>query len=151
MSLIRYHLPSSQVRSANRLASLQDQYERLFAGSGRQSTLAPSGWSPSLNVYDDKEKYTVVLELPGVQKEELAISLQDGVLTVSGERKQEPATVDGRTFQSERQFGKFQRSVTLPAHVDSTAVVANYKDGLLTITLAKAEEARPRQIQVNVE
>jgi HSP20 family protein len=92
----------------------------------------------------------VKVELPGMKKDEIEISLHDGVLTVSGERKTENEVKEGQTFRSERYFGKFQRSVTLPTAVDAGKVKAAYKDGVLTIDLAKAEEAKPKQIEVSV-
>jgi HSP20 family protein len=85
-----------------------------------------------------------------MKKEEIDISLHDGVLTISGERKQEREAKNGDTFRSERYFGKFQRSVTLPASVDGGKVKASYKDGILRVELPKAEEAKPRQIEVSV-
>ncbi|RYD70477.1 MAG: Hsp20/alpha crystallin family protein [Verrucomicrobiaceae bacterium] len=110
-----------------------------------------SGWSPALDLYDDKDSFVVSVELPGMKKEEINLSLHDGVLTISGERRHERENKEGETFRSERYFGKFQRSVSLPAQVDSAKVKAAYKDGVLTVHLPKAEEAKPRQIEVNVD
>ena len=83
------------------------------------------------------------VEVPGMVKEEIDISLHGGVLTVSGERKKESQSEEGGTFRSERYFGKFQRSVTLPAAVDDTQVKATYKDGILNSALPKTEDAKP--------
>jgi HSP20 family protein len=153
MSLIRYQSPELSTWSPiNRLASLQDELNRLFDFSvpSRDSGLF-SGWSPALDLYDDKENLVVKVELPGMKKEEIEISIHDGVLSVSGERKHETEKTEGQSFRSERYFGKFQRSVSLPTAVDSDKVKAAYKDGVLTVTLPKHEEAKPRQIQVNAE
>ena len=152
MSLTRYQYPQpTSWSSFDRLASLRDEMDRLFdfAWPTRDSGLF-SGWSPALDVHDEKDNLVVHLELPGMKKEEINISLHDGALTVSGERKQEREQKEGESFRSERYFGKFQRSVTLPAAVDAKNVKASYKDGLLTIHLPKAEEAKPKQIAVNV-
>jgi HSP20 family protein len=152
MSLIRYQSPELAAWTPlDRLASLRDEMNRLFDFSwpSRDSGLF-SGWSPALDVHDDKDNFIVTCELPGMKKEEIDISLHDGVLTISGERKQEHETGKGDTFRSERYFGKFQRSVTLPASVDGGKVKASYKDGILRVELPKAEEAKPRQIEVNV-
>jgi HSP20 family protein len=152
MSLIRYQFPPlSSWSSADRLASLRDEVNRLFDFSwpSRDSGLF-SGWSPALDVFDDKDNLVVKVELPGLKKDEINLSLHDGVLTISGERKREHETKDGDAFRSERYFGKFQRSVTLPTAVDSTKVKATYKDGILSVDLPKAEEAKPKQIAVNV-
>jgi HSP20 family protein len=152
MSIIRYQTPElSTWTPFNRLASLQDELNRLFDFSlPSRDTGLFSGWSPALDLYDDKDGFVVKVELPGLKKEEIGISLHDGTLTVSGERKNEFEKQEGQTFRSERYFGKFQRSVTLPAVVDAKGVKASYKDGILTVQLPKAEEAKPRQIEVSV-
>lgn len=152
MSLIRYQTPElANWTPLDRLASLRDEMNRLFDFSwpSRDSGLF-SGWSPAVDVYDDKDNFVVNCELPGMKKSEIEISLHDGVLTIGGERKQESERKEGETFRSERYFGKFQRSVTLPASVDGSKVKASYKDGLLSIELPKAEDAKPRHIEVNV-
>ena len=84
-----------------------------------------------------------------MRKEDIEISLQDGVLTIGGERKDETAE-DDKNGRTERFVGKFRRSVSLPTRVDVNKVTANYKDGILTVTLPKAEEVKPKQIQVDV-
>lgn len=152
MSLIRYQTPElASWGAVDRLASLRDEMNRLldFSFPSRDSGLF-SGWSPALDVFDEKDKLLVKVELPGMKKEDIEISLHDGVLTISGERKHEFEKKEGQTFRSERYFGKFQRSVTLPTMVKADDVKATYKDGLLSIELAKTEEAKPRQIEVNV-
>ena len=152
MNLIRYQFPELAPWSPlDRLASFRDEINRLFDGgsTARDSGLF-SGWTPALDVYDEKDRFLVSMELPGMKKEEIELSFQDGVLTVSGERKHEREGKEGETFRSERYFGKFQRSVSMPAAVDAGKVTATYKDGVLLIDLPKAEEAKPKQIQVNV-
>ena len=84
-----------------------------------------------------------------MRKEDIEISLQDGMLTIAGERNAESGQEEGAT-RTERFTGKFRRSITLPTRVDANKVNATYKDGILTVTLPKAEEAKPKQIQVNV-
>jgi HSP20 family protein len=152
MNLIRYQFPELTSWSPlDRLSSFRDEINRLFDGgaSARDSGLL-GGWSPSLDVYDEKDRFLVGIELPGMKKEEIDLSFHDGVLTVSGERKHEREGKEGETFRSERYFGKFQRSVSMPAAIDPNKVTASYKDGVLLIDLPKAEEAKPKQIQVNV-
>ena len=152
MNLIRYQFPElTQWSPMDRLASFRDEINRLFDGGtpARDSGLF-SGWTPALDVYDENDRFLVSVELPGLKKEEISLSFHDGVLTVSGERKHEREGKEGETFRSERYFGKFQRSVSVPAAVDAGKVTATYKDGVLLIDLPKAEEAKPKQIQVNV-
>ncbi|MCE9611709.1 MAG: Hsp20/alpha crystallin family protein [Chthoniobacter sp.] len=152
MSLIRYQFPeASNWPSSDRLSILRDEVNRLFDFSwpSRDSGLF-SGWSPALDVYDNKDNLVVQVELPGMKKEEIEIALHEGVLTVSGERKTGSERKEGEVFRSERYFGKFQRSVTLPVAVDGAQVKASYKEGVLTIDLPKAEEAKPKQIAISV-
>ena len=150
MSIIRYKTPElTPWSSFDRLSSLREFLDSAFqlAGSARGSAL---GWAPALDVYEDADTVTVQLEVAGVKKEDFDISLQDDVLTISGERKSESEKREGESFRSERSFGAFSRSVTLPGPVKSAEVKATYLDGLLTVTLPKAEEAKPRKIQVEL-
>ena len=152
MSIIRYQTPQlPRWSSFDRFAALRSELDRLFdfAPLSRERGTA-SAWAPVLDVHHDKDNYVVTAELPGLKKEEINLSLHDGVLTISGERKNERETKEGQSFRNERYFGKFQRSVTLPAAVDSGKVKASYKDGVLTVELPKAEEAKPKQIEVSV-
>jgi HSP20 family protein len=107
-------------------------------------------WSPPLDVFQDKDHVFVKCELPGMKKEDIQISLHENVLTVTGERKHEQEVKEGDSYRSERFFGRFHRGVTLPVPVQASNVTAQYKDGILTVTLAKAEEAKPKQIEVKV-
>jgi HSP20 family protein len=155
MSLIRYQTPELSTWSPFiGLSTLRDEMNRLFDLSapgltGREDRLL-GGWSPPLDVYQDKDHLFVKTELPGMKKEDIQISLHENTLTISGERKQEWEVKEGDAFRSERFFGRFHRSVTLPVPVQSGNVKAQYKDGILAITLAKAEEAKPKQIEVQV-
>jgi HSP20 family protein len=154
MSLIRYQTPTSAMcQSLDRWATLRNDLDTLlelpfWAGSSRQSQLF-SGWTPALDLYQNNDNIVAVVELPGMRKEDIEISLQDGTLTISGERKEETGPENGAT-RTERFTGKFRRSVTLPTRVDASKVSASYKDGVLTVTLSKAEEAKPKQIQINL-
>lgn len=154
MSLIRYQTPTSAMwPSLDRWATLRNDLDTLlelpfWAGSSRQSQLF-SGWTPALDLYQNNDNIVAVVELPGMRKEDIEISLQDGTLTISGERKEETGPENGAT-RTERFTGKFRRTITLPTRVDASKVSANYKDGVLTVTLPKAEEAKPKQIQINL-
>jgi HSP20 family protein len=108
-----------------------------------------SGWSPALDLYQNNNNIIAVVELPGMHKEDIEISLHDGMLTIAGERRS--ATPNGDVERSERYVGKFRRSITLPARVDANKVSATYRDGILTVTLPKADEAKPKQIQVRAD
>ncbi|HEX4086964.1 MAG TPA: Hsp20/alpha crystallin family protein [Chthoniobacteraceae bacterium] len=107
-------------------------------------------WSPPLDVFQDKDHVFVKVELPGMKKEDIQISLHENTLTISGERKQEREVKEDDTYRSERFFGRFHRSVTLPVPVQGNHVKAQYKEGILAVSLPKAEEAKPKQIEVQV-
>jgi HSP20 family protein len=125
-----------------RLANLQDELDRLF-----ESTVAV--WSPRLDVQEDKDNFVIRAELPGLKREDIEVSLHDGALVISGERKVEKVQEGVEVHRQERYYGKFQRALTLPTAVASDNVKAAYKDGVLTITLPKVEEAKPKQIDIS--
>lgn len=144
MSLIRWQEPESDVWSPlSHLAVLQDEMNRVF-GNPRPA----QGWLPAVDFYEDGEQLVLKAELPGMKKEDLDLSLHDGVLTLAGERKEEKTFENAEVHRSERYLGKFQRSFTLPAAVNAANVQASFKDGILTVTLPKAEEAKPKHIAV---
>ena len=136
-----------------RLTDLRDEIDRLFetplAELARSSQLL-SGWTPSLDVYEEKDNLIVKAEIPGMKREDIEVSLHDGSLSISGERKSENKYEGAEAYRSERFFGKFQRTVALPTPVAADKVKAQYKDGVLIVTLPKTEEAKPKQIDISV-
>lgn len=153
MNLIQYQKPDLVWPTFGRLSSLRDELDRLFESPFAEMTRTSqllSGWTPALDVYEDKENFIVKAELPGMKKEDIEVSLHDGSLSISGERKSESKHEDAEVCRAERFFGRFQRAVTLPAPVAADKVKAQYKDGVLTVTLPKTEEAKPKQIDVSV-
>jgi len=143
--------PSQRGSAPAELNRLRREIDRLFEEPF--SFLAPStsffeGWTPAVDIYEDKDKYVAKAELPGMRKEDIDVSLEGNTLTISGERKEEEEKKEGDTYRSERYFGRFQRTVTLPAAVDPNKIQATYKDGVLTVIIPKAEEAKPKQIEV---
>jgi HSP20 family protein len=109
-----------------------------------------SGWTPTLDVYEEKDHFIVKAELPGMKKEAIEVSFYDGGLSISGERKSETNYEDAEVYRAERFFGRFQRTVTLPTPVAVDKAKASYMDGVLTVTLPKTEEAKPKHIEVAV-
>lgn len=133
------------------LNRLRNEINRLFEdpfGLLMPSTSFFEGWTPAVDIYDDRDKYVVKAELPGMKKEDINITVEGNTLTISGERKEEEEHRERESYRAERFYGRFQRSLTLPARVDPNKIQANYKDGVLTVTVPKSEEARPKQIQV---
>lgn len=153
MRLISYKQPAiAPWSSFDRLSSLRDLLDSAFQLAGPASTFgADRGWSPALDIYEDADHLTVRLEAAGLKKEDFDISLHDDNLTVSGERRAEKSAGEGESFRSERFFGQFSRTITLPAAVNADGVKATYTDGVLTVTLPKAEEAKPRKIAVDIK
>jgi HSP20 family protein len=142
MKLMQYQRPSVAWPTFGRLASLQDELDRLF-----ESPL--TGWAPALDVHEDKDSFSIRMELPGMKREDIEVSLQDGALVISGERKEEKITEGTEVHRQERFYGRFSRALTLPSAVAGDKVKAQYKDGILTVTLPKAEEAKPKAITVS--
>jgi len=139
--------------SLGRLADLREEIDRFFEsplnGLSR-ATQFLGEWAPTLDVFEDKESFVVNAELPGMKREEIDVSLHDGSLIISGERKSETKKEDAQTHHTERFYGRFQRTVALPKSIAADKVKADYKDGILTVTLPKTEEAKPKKIDIAV-
>lgn len=153
-SLTRWQRPDVSVwPTFGRLFDLRDELDRLFEnpfGEWVRSSNLLSVWNPAVDLYEDAGNVIVKAELPGLKKEEIEVSLHDGVLSISGERKGEKKYEDAQAHRSERFVGVFHRSITLPTEVKADEVKAQYKDGILTVTLPKAEEVKRKQIEVKV-
>ena len=135
------------------LSSLREEIDRLFdqpLGTAPQPFWLNGGW-PAVDLYEDNDKLVVKVEVPGMKKEDIDISLHVGVLTVAGERNAEEKYEDAQTHRTERFVGHFHRAVSLPVSVQADKTNASYQDGILTITLPKAEEAKPKHIKVQAE
>jgi HSP20 family protein len=113
--------------------------------------LSVSGWTPSCDIYETDNEIVIKAELPGVKKEDAKVSIQDGVLSIIGERKFEEETKKENYLRVERSYGSFSRSFTLPTRVDPDKVAAEFTDGLLQVTLPKREEAKPKGVEVRVK
>ena len=153
MKLIRQRPDLWNWSPGEQLSTLREEINRLFDSPFGELTRRMelfNGWAPALDLYEDKDNLIIKAELPGLKQEEIDISFQDGTLTISGERKYEEQNKEGETYRSERFFGKFHRTVALPKPVEAEKAKATYRDGILTVTLPKTEEAKPKQIQVNV-
>ena len=153
MNLIRYQtLDSAPWSALDRWSNLRDELNSFFempawSHFGRTGQLF-TGWSPALDLYESGDHFVAVVELPGMRKEDIDISLHDGTLTISGERKYE--STNGETAKrTERYVGTFRRSIALPTRVDAGKVSASYENGILKVVLPKAEEAKPKQIKVS--
>lgn len=129
-------------------SSLRDIFDPAFANAGLES-LFERKLVPPVDLREDSEKITVELELAGVKKEDFDISFENEVLTISGERKSAGEKVEGEFVRRERPDGPFSRSVRVASPIKSGEITANYAEGILTVVLPKAEEAKPKKIAVS--
>jgi HSP20 family protein len=130
---------------------LQDEMERMFRQVFGDTPSTAGAWSPALDVEETEDGFTLHVELPGVDPEQVEVSLEENVLTVTGSREFY-ADREAEGFRRvERRFGRFHRAVRLPDRVDGDRVQARYAHGLLTISVPKAEEAKPRRIAITAE
>lgn len=155
MTLTRWQKPIQNwtLSPFGRSSTIRDEIDNIFNhafGPFFESTVQTqlTGWVPAVDLYQDKDNLTVKCELPGMKKEDIAISLHEGVLTISGERKHEEKKQEGEVYRTERYEGRFSRSLSIPSKVNADKINATYKEGVLTVTLPKAEESKPKQIQV---
>ena len=135
------------------LVSIQDEMNRMFNSHfGKlpeqedQSTL----WYPLVDISESADEITVTAEVPGMKKEDIKISIQDNILTMQGEKHKDDVENDKSYHRLERMFGSFERSFSLSTSVQRDKVKAKYKDGILTISLPKSEDAKPKEIDVSV-
>ena len=119
-------------------------------GEGGQETLTIADWAPTVDIAENDNEYLIKVELPEVRKDEVKVSIDQGVLTISGERKLEREEKNKKYHRVERAYGTFARSFTLPDNVDESSIQARHKDGMLYLHLGKAEEAKPRAIEIKV-
>jgi HSP20 family protein len=134
------------------LLNLQNEMTRLFSrATGEPGGSEGAGWGawvPSLDIHESPDAYTVFAELPGVKPDQVDVTVDEGTLTIRGERKFYEAQNEENFHRVERRFGSFQRTIALPQAVKSDAIEAAFADGVLTVTIPKAETAKPRRIEV---
>jgi len=134
------------------LTTLQDQINRLFSDSldrnGEEGSL--TAWAPAVDIYETEHELVVKADLPDVDPKDLDIRVENNILTIRGERKFEKQVNEDKYLRVERSYGSFARSFTLANTVNAEAIRADYQNGVLTLTIPKREEAKPKQIKVNV-
>jgi len=135
------------------VSSLQEQINRLFSEtfdrSSDEGSLTP--WAPAVDIYETEHELVVQADLPDVKPEELDIRVENNILTIRGERKFQQKVNENNYLRVERSYGSFSRSFSLANTVNTEAIKADYKDGVLTLRIPKREEAKPKQIKVRVE
>lgn len=134
------------------LASLQDQVNRLFDTSfpGRSDSSALTAWAPAVDIYETENELVLKADLPDINEKDLDIRVENNMLTIRGERKFEQKVKEDNYLRIERTYGSFSRSFSLPNTVSTEGIKADYKNGVLTVELAKRAESKPKQVKVNV-
>lgn len=134
------------------MENLHSEINKLFAGTGRgRKDLGMASWTPNVDIYEDAETVRIHTELPGMQRDEVKLSVEDGVLTIKGERKFENENKKGNYHRIERSYGMFERAFTLPTTVESEKIEASMKDGVLEVVIPKREEVKPKEIEIKVK
>ena len=142
----------------DRWKELEDMEKRLSTYLGRPAVQTEAGkeamtvaeWSPLVDITEDEKEYLIKADLPEVKKEDVKLTVQDDVMSISGERKYEKEEKGKKYHRVERAYGSFMRSFTLPEDADGSKVSAEYKDGVLNVHLPKSEKAKPKSIEVKV-
>jgi HSP20 family protein len=141
--------PFQDLRSAqDEMAQMSPMLAHALGLHSRQGSATATAWAPALDISERKDAYLVTVELPGVEAEDLDITMEDGLLTIQGERQFAHDSSEQQFHRIERRYGAFRRSITLPAHVMAEGIEASFEDGVLQLLVPKAEEAKAKRIQV---
>ena len=137
------------------LDELTDRFSRLFGkgspSQGKSDLLSTSDWVPPVDIVESDKEYLVKVELPEVPREDVKVQVEDGMLRIEGERKQESEEKDGKRFHRiERTYGSFVRAFTIPDNIQEAGIHAEFKDGILNVRLPKTEKAKPKGVQIKV-
>lgn len=149
MNLVRW----SPMRPIQDILSFENEISRLFQdlASRGQEGEAPSVWAPRVDIEEDRESYVVKAELPGMKLEDIKITIADSQLVIRGEKRREVESTDKTYHRVERVYGSFERAFSLTKAVAAEKIEAIYRDGVLTVRVPKAEEAKAREIQIKIE
>ena len=154
MSLIRYNPVRDLLNVEREFGRLFNQFESKFGFPFSKNTdeeFENAVWMPMTDIFEDKDNFQLSLDLPGLKKEDVKISFINGQLKISGERQQEKDEKNGKYHRVERTYGKFFRSFTLPEKIKESDIQAEFREGQLTVTIPKAEEAKPKELEIKVK
>jgi HSP20 family protein len=133
-----------------------ERFNRTFGrspaqrGEGGQEVMTIADWAPTVDISENDNEYLIKVELPEVRKEDVKVSVNQGVLTIQGERKMEREEKNHKYHRVERAYGSFSRSFTLPENIEEDGIRASHKDGMLYLHLGKTERAKPRAVEIKV-
>ena len=130
-----------------------DRYSRALSWPrrGSQEVMATGDWAPRVDIAETGKEFSIKAEIPEVKKEDVKVAVDNGVLTIKGERKQEKEEQNKKFHRVERFYGSFTRSFTLPDNVDESKIEASFKDGVLNLAIPKTKESKPRAIDVEIK
>ena len=133
------------------LEAMQDRLNRFFTDApGREEVFGFTDWDPPVDIQEREKEYTITADLPDLKKEDIKVGLENGRLTIEGERKLEKEEKGRKFHRIERQYGRFVRRFVMPGEIDGPKVQAQYKDGVLKVTLPKSAAALPKSVDVKV-
>lgn len=134
---------------------IEDMFDRYTKAvgwpQGGSQEMVSGDWAPRVDIAENPESFVIKAEIPEVKKEDVQVTLENGLLTIRGQRKQETETKDTKIHRIERHYGSFMRTFTLPENVDESKINASFKDGMLIVNLGKSEKASPKSIAINVD
>lgn len=135
---------------------IEDMFDRYTKAIGKpqrtsQEVMTTGDWAPRVDIAETDKAFTIKAEIPEVKKEDVKVTVDNGVLTLRGERKMEKEEKDKKFHRVERYYGSFTRSFTLPDNIDESKIDAGFKDGMLTLSLPKTEETKPKAIEVKIK
>jgi HSP20 family protein len=138
------------------LREMEDLFDRFSRGGGwarrgHQEIMAAGDWAPRVDISETAGEFSIKVEIPEVKKDDVKVTVENGVLTIRGERKQEKDEKDEKFHRIERSYGSFTRSFTLPDNVNETKIEATFKEGMLYLQIPKTESPKPKAIEVKVK
>jgi HSP20 family protein len=154
MAIVRWNPSKDLLNIEREFNRMFNSFNKSFGFGDSDDELAEyenAVWAPLTDISEDKDNFVLKLDLPGIKKENVKINYENGQLSISGERKHESEKKNAKFHRVERSYGKYFRSFNLPSKIQEDKIDAEFKDGQLTITVPKSEEAKPKQIEVKVK
>jgi len=153
MTITRWNPAKELISVEKEFSKLFDSFNNRFGlkSSKEDEDFANAVWSPLTDIKEDENKYSLHLDLPGVKKEDVKITFNNGQIAISGDRNFEKEENNSKYHRVERAFGKYYRAFSLPEKIMEDKIEAEFKDGILNISIPKAEEAKPKQIEVKIK
>lgn len=152
MALVKFNPVRDLLNFEREVSRIINNFERSFdSDNSLPQEFENAIWSPLSDISEDKDNFKIRLDLPGMKKEDVKINMENNMLSISGERKQEKESDNSKYHRVERVYGKFYRSFTLPESIEHEKIDAEFKDGQLTITVPKSEKAKPKQLEIKIK